>query len=145
MSKMISGRRKVLAALCAWVFAYAVPAFAQDPQLSLAKTAALDWLALADAGDASGTYVNATQRFRATMPMENWAGVLKTARDNYGAVTSRTSIAVTRPEPSKDIPPGEFALVAFRTEFAKRSTGTETLTMEREPDGKWRVVGYMMK
>ena len=36
-------------------------------------------------------------------------------------------------------------IVVFRTEFAKRSTGIESLTMEREADGKWRVVGYLMR
>ncbi len=27
----------------------------------------------------------------------------------------------------------------------KRHTGVETVTLEREADGKWRVVGYLMQ
>jgi hypothetical protein len=30
----------------------------------------------------------------------------------------------------------------FRTSFAKHTEGQETLTLEREPDGVWRVIGY---
>ncbi len=33
----------------------------------------------------------------------------------------------------------------FRAEFANRADVVETLTLEREPDGVWRVVGYLMR
>jgi hypothetical protein len=35
--------------------------------------------------------------------------------------------------------------VVFRADFEKRGIGTESLTLEREDDGKWRVIGYLMK
>ena len=33
----------------------------------------------------------------------------------------------------------------FRSEFEKRADAIETLTLEREADGKWRVAGYLMR
>jgi hypothetical protein len=145
MSNVNSGRRMLLAATCAWVLAWAFPAAAQDPGLTQAKLAALDWLVLADADDAAGTYANASKRFRDTMALDQWAAAMKQARDQFGAAVTRTNIGAQKQEPGKDVPPGEFAIVAFRTEFVKRSTGIESLTLEREADGKWRVVGYMMR
>ena len=39
-------------------------------------------------------------------------------------------------------PDGEYAIVVFRTTFAKKLDARETLTLEHEPDGAWRVIGY---
>ena len=36
-------------------------------------------------------------------------------------------------------------MVVFRTEFGLRDMATETVTLEREADGNWRVVGYLMR
>ena len=40
---------------------------------------------------------------------------------------------------------GEYALLVFRTSFVKRTDGRETVTLEREPDGVWRVIGYLIR
>jgi hypothetical protein len=39
---------------------------------------------------------------------------------------------------------GEFALVLFRTAFAKKADHRETVMLERESDGVWRVIGYSL-
>jgi Protein of unknown function (DUF4019) len=35
--------------------------------------------------------------------------------------------------------------VLFRTAFEKKTDAAETVTLEREPDGKWRVIGYTIR
>ena len=40
---------------------------------------------------------------------------------------------------------GDYAVIVFRTAFEKKVSVAETLTMEREPDGKWRVIGYSIR
>ena len=64
---------------------------------------------------------------------------------SFGPTVSRTFVGSQVPQPGKNTPPGEFVVIAYRTEFGKRTVGTETVTMEREADGKWRVVGYLMR
>jgi len=49
------------------------------------------------------------------------------------------------PPDTPNRPKGDFMTVVFRADFGKRGVGTESLTLEREPDGKWRVIGYLMK
>jgi hypothetical protein len=62
-----------------------------------------------------------------------------------GSVVQRT-LASTRFEKSfPGAPEGEYAVLAFRTAFEKEAGGTETVTLEREPDGIWRVVGYTIR
>jgi hypothetical protein len=146
MEKCNRGRRAAVAALAACAAAWAMPqAFAQDPNASAAHLAALDWLKLADANDTTRTYEAAAKRFRDTMPAEQWKTAMAQAREQFGPVETRTLLTTQAPKPGPDVPPGEFLVVVFRTEFAKRKTGTETLTLEKESDGKWRVVGYLMR
>ncbi len=139
------GRRVVLAALAAWAVAMALPAVAQNPQITEAQAASRAWLALADANDAVASYNAAAKRFHDTMSVDQWTVALTQARTQFGAVKHRTMLGAQPPNPGKDVPPGEFMIVVFRTEFDKRVQGTETLTLERESDGKWRVVGYLMR
>jgi Protein of unknown function (DUF4019) len=139
------GRRALLAALGAWALAAAQPALAQDPQQSAARAATLAWLELADAGDGAATYNAASKRFREAIAMEQWTAALRSARERFGPLKRRTVMVVRPPEPGKDTPPGEFLVVVFRTEFGLRDMATETVTLEREADGTWRVVGYLMR
>ena len=140
-----NGRRAALAALAAAALAWALPAAAQDPRASEAQAAALAWLALADADDAVATWQQGSRRFREAITQDAWAASLKSARGRFGAARQRARTSVQAPAPDKDTPPGEFLVVVFRTEFAQKPQGVETLTMEHEPDGKWRVVGYLMR
>lgn len=139
------GRRAALAALFAMALAGALPAAAQDPRASEAQAAALAWLALADADDAAATWQQSSRRFREAITQDAWSASLKSARGRFGAVGQRTRQSVQVPAPGKDTPPGEFLVVVFRTGFAQKPQGVETLTMEREADGKWRVVGYLIR
>ena len=40
---------------------------------------------------------------------------------------------------------GEYASLVFRTSFANQADARETVTLERESDGAWRVVGYFIR
>ncbi|MCC6193863.1 MAG: DUF4019 domain-containing protein [Burkholderiales bacterium] len=144
MKGMDRGRRLALAALAALALAPQPPASAQDPRTSEAQGVAHDWLALADAGDAGGTYKTAGKRFKDAMPADQWVLTMKRAREAFGATLQRAIVRVEHPQPGGDVPPGEFVVIRYRTEFGKRPQGNETVTLEREADGKWRVVGYLM-
>lgn len=102
------------------------------------------WLALADADDASGTYKTAGKRFHDAMPEDKWPQAFQMARGQFGRNIRRTIVS-TQPSNGTQSTPGEFVVMVFRAEFEKRADGIETLTLEREPDGKWRVVGYLMR
>jgi hypothetical protein len=44
----------------------------------------------------------------------------------------------------KDQPDGEYALIAFRTAWAKKAVGRELVSVERV-QGRWQVVGYVIQ
>ena len=125
--------------------AIAVTALAQDPRRNEAVAAAREWLALLDKHDVKQLYTASGKRFRQGISEEKWGEVAESGRQQFGVVKSRTLIAADSPPETPNRPKGEFMTVVFRADFDKRGVGTESLTLEREDDGKWRVIGYLMK
>ena len=144
MGVFVHGRRAALVALSFWALAGMMPAAAQDPRVSAAHAAARDWLVLTDAGNAGGSYAAAGGKYRSAMTAEQWSAALASARAPFGAVVQRTFASGQTGKP-QGAPEGDYAVVVFRTAFEKKTDAAETLTMEREPDGRWRVIGYSIR
>ncbi len=145
MATVAGVRRRVLAGLLGAVALAAAPARAQDPRASVVAATARDWLVLVDRGDARAARDRAAAKFRDAAPEDRWAKALAAQRGPRGAVVQRT-LARTRFEKSfPGAPAGEYAVLAFRTTFEKTAVGSETVTLEREADGLWRVVGYTIR
>lgn len=139
-----SPARLALAALClAWLATGT--AIAQDPRASAAQAAARDWLVLIDRGDAPASWNAASKKFQDAMPLSGWADVLRKERVPLGAVRSRAALKTSFQKQFPGVPEGDYALVGFETSFANRPQGHETVTLEREDDGNWRVVGYFVR
>jgi len=145
MKGMSVARRACLAALAA---AIALPrlALAQDPRASQAQKVARDWLALADKLDASATWKAAGARFQNAIDEKRWATLLKREREARGAVLKRTAAVTTFKSELPALPKGgSYAIVRFRTSFAKQPTSEEDITLEQGPDAAWRVIGYVIR
>jgi ketosteroid isomerase-like protein len=136
-------RRALGAFLLAWLATGA--AVAQDPNASAAQAAAHDWLALVERGDAQASWSAAGQKFQAAMPVSGWTEALKKMRVPLGAMKSRTIVKTSFQKSFPGVPDGDYALIIYTTSYANKADGRETLTLEREPDGKWRVVGYFIR
>jgi hypothetical protein len=133
--------RPFAAALSLALFAASL-ACAQDPQTIAVQAAGRAWLGLVDAGDALASWSDAGKKFQAAIAADVWAEALKKEQARLGRVERRT-VGPTRFQSSvQGFPDGEYAQVLFNTEFANKPDGRETLTLEHEEDGKWRVIGY---
>jgi hypothetical protein len=139
------GRRRALGALAAVALvAMGFPAAAQDAKSGAVQKAARDWLALTDQGDGKASWNAAGPSFRNATPVEGWGSALKQVRDPLGPVGGRAVESTRFANSIPSFPPGEYAIVVFRTSFAKRPTGHETVTLQSEGNGVWRVVGYLI-
>jgi len=119
---------------------------AQDPRAGLAVNAARDWLALVDAADVAGSHARAGSKFRSAVSEKEWLVAYNTERRPRGAVSQRTLYQTqfdTRLAVNAD--KGDYAHLVFRTSFANQSDARETITLERESDGAWRIVGYSIR
>jgi hypothetical protein len=121
------------------------PLAAQDPRASVVQEIARTWLADTDRGDAAQSWKNAGKQFRDAITVERWAESLKAARAPLGALSQRAQIGTQFHKSIPGAPDGEYAIVLFRTTFAKKLNSRETVTLEHEPDGAWRVIGYLIQ
>jgi opacity protein-like surface antigen len=129
------------AAFCLALLA-ASDARAQDPQRIAVQAAAREWLGFVDVGDAQASWGAAGKKFRAAIAVDVWAEALKKEQARLGPVARRT-VGPTRFQTTlPGFPDGEYAQVLFNTAFANTGDSRETLSLEREDDGKWRVIGY---
>lgn len=146
MKAGIDSVRRVALLACAMALLMPIAAKAQDPRAAEAQRAAREWLAVADKLDARATWSSAGRRFQQAMTVELWGAALKREREPRGAIEQRavaaTSFQASLPRVAGE---GDFALVLFRTSFAQRGPGHEQVTLEREADGVWRVIGYLVR
>ncbi len=141
----MNGRRRVLRAGALAAFAWSAGGRAQDPRSSSVQAAARDFLKLTDSDDGGATWDAAGAQFKKAISRDRWSETLKAVRDPFGPVTQRSALSTTFPESLPGAPAGEYSIVLFRTSFAKRADSRETVTLQREADGAWRVVGYAIQ
>ena len=110
-----------------------------------AEDAVREWLALADAGDAGGTWVAASSLFRRAVAKDQWALSLRAARAPLGSVVSRTLREARSATELPGAPDGEYVVFQFDTGFEHKRKALETVTPMKEPDGTWRVTGYFIR
>ena len=120
-------------------------ALAQDPRATAAQSAAVAWLALVDDGEADASWAAAGQKFRAALTLEKWREALLKARTPFGKTLSRAAISTKIETNPKDAPEGEYAALIFDTSFENAARAGESVTMEHESDGNWRVIGYVIR
>ena len=143
---MLPVRRETLRALVATACLLAGGAFAQDPKSILAQKAAREWLAMTDKVDAAASYDAAGAKFKEAVTGDKWADALQKARGPLGALDQRSILQSSFDKKLPDGgPEGEYALIQYRTAFAKKADSVETVTLEREKDGVWRVIGYFIR
>ena len=128
-------------ALCLVLFAASI-ARAQDPQTTAVQAAAREWLVFVDGGDSRAAWGAAGKKFQSAIAVAGWADALKKEQTRLGRTVRRTVGPTRFQNKLPGSPDGEYAQVLFNTVFANKANGRETLTLEREEDGKWRVIGY---
>ena len=137
---MLRSALRLAAALC--LIGIAVGAAAQDPRTTAVQGAARAWLQYIDRSDAQGAWNAAGKKFQSALTQELWAQELKKAQTRLGKMQQRTVGPARFQKKIAGMPEGEYAQILFRTIFANKPDGSESLTLEREADGQWRVIGY---
>lgn len=65
-------------------------------------------------------------------------------RKPFDETQQRTVPSTKRVRKLPGQPEGDYALVGFRTSWAKKAIGRELVTLEHE-GGRWRVIGYVIQ
>jgi hypothetical protein len=146
IARGLPGRGAALRVLVTIVGVLAGAVFAQNPNSILAQRAAREWLAKTDKVDAAASYETAGTKFKEAVTVDRWTEALQKARAPLGALDQRAILDTTFDKKLPDAASeGEYALVMYRTSFAKKADSVETITLEHEKDGVWRVIGYYIR
>jgi hypothetical protein len=139
-------RRALLVVLACCLSATGIgSALAQDPRATAAQREARSWLALTDRGDAPASWSATGKQFQNAISADKWADSLKQVRSPLGAVVERTLLSTEFATSFQGAPDGDYVLLVFRSSFAKKIDSGETVTLEHEADGAWRVIGYLIR
>jgi hypothetical protein len=111
----------------------------------VAVHAALDWLALIDRGAYAESWQGASTYFRGAITQTGWAASLRGVRAPLGAMRSRQPRTTKEAGSLPGAPDGHYVVMEFSTSFAHKATAIETVTFLREPDGRWRAAGYLIR
>ena len=106
-----------------------------------ARTAALEWLGLIDAGDYARAYAEEPARLRAATTEGQFMRSMEGRRAPFGRVLSRKFIGAAFTSKLTGSPDGRYESILFRTSFAHKKLAAERVIMTHE-DGEWRVVDY---
>ncbi len=109
-----------------------------------AQASAEKWLGLIDDGAYSKAWEQCAQLFRERVTREQWVSSLPTTRAPFGAVKSRKVDAAAFKPYLPGAPDGEYVTVRFLTNFEKKESAEELVTLAFE-DGLWRPTGYSIR
>ena len=110
-----------------------------------ATTQAKTWLKLVDAADANGSWEAASKAFRAAVTRDKWSTQLKAARGPIDPVTSRTLAVEQQLTQLPGAPAGKYVVQQYHSVYSNVNAVVETLTLQQEADGVWRVIGYFIR
>jgi hypothetical protein len=113
-------------------------------QLSV-ESQASSWFALVDAGKTDASWSSAGALFRNALDPALWAAQLRAAREPLGPVTSRVLAVEQRMNALPGIPNAEYIVRQYHSVYGESRAVVETLTLQREADDVWRVVGYFIR
>jgi uncharacterized membrane protein len=109
-----------------------------------AVSAAQAWLKMIDDRDYAGSWKEAAPLFQRAVTQKDWEDSMKKYREPEGSVVSRKALDIKSAVPP-GAPAGNYVIMQFLTDFAKKRSGVETLTFLQEKDGRWKSVGYFIK
>ena len=108
------------------------------------EAAALEWLALTDAGEWEESWEAAADMFQSEVTAAQWAAAATDVRDPLGDVVSREVLTIQQTADLPGVPEGDYTVIQFATAFAASPGSVETVIMRAE-DGGLKTVGYFIR
>ncbi|MFA6133824.1 MAG: DUF4019 domain-containing protein [Phycisphaerae bacterium] len=109
-----------------------------------AKQAATEWLKFIDSGKYEQSWDEMGKMAKSAVTKAQWA---KDAAplSFFGALQSRKLLSAEYATTLPGVPDGQYVTIQYESVFANKQQATETVTVAKEPDGTWRVVGCFVK
>lgn len=105
---------------------------------------AIQWLEIVDSGDYEQSWEQSAPFFQSQISNADWVQALNQVRAPLGHATSRALNSAHAHASLPGVPDGEYVVITLVTDFEKKSTAIETITVSKVSDA-WLPVGYFIK
>ena len=105
---------------------------------------AQEWFQHLDAGDIDSTWHMFSGLFRDAIDEPTWKAKLEPVIESCGTATTRVLESQEFHEELPGVPPGNYAIRTYQTQFHSGLEVRERLTLVRETDGGWGIAGYYL-
>jgi len=113
-------------------------------QIQAADASAQEFLQMVDAGKYDDSWVVAAPYLREQIPQEKWLKELGNLRENVGKLNDRALKDASFTAAIKELPDNVLLQLEYAGNFEKGQF-REIVTLMRETDSRWRVVGYLIQ
>ena len=111
---------------------------------ALAIAGTEQWLKIIDADNYDKGWIYASEYLKNAVPKDSFRQTLQGVRSPLGSMKNRVLAASEYTTSLPGSPDGEYVVMKYKTEFAKKANAVETLISKKE-DGHWKVAGYYIK
>jgi hypothetical protein len=151
----MSQRGRFMVASLVTFFGVAGAAFAADAPEDAAQAAAATWLRLVDGGNYPASWDQAAKAFKGAVKQAEWGQVAAGVRAPLGKLVSRKlkSREYTEKAPTTRViggkvytlGDGRYVVIQYDAAFENKASAGETITVMADPNGAWRVSGYLVR
>ena len=99
-------------------------------------------MASLDSGDYSGTWEKAAASMHSCISQADFGKEMQSIREPLGRVKSRDIKSQRQMTNPPGLPERNYCFISYHTTFENKPNVAETLMLELEPDGIWRIAGY---
>lgn len=103
------------------------------------------WLTVVDGGKSGEAWEQASAHFKSTVSQKDWEDAVRKSRTPFGKALSRTLMSDVATKSLPGVPDGDYVVIRFAAQFEKKEQAMETVTVQKEKDGSWRVSGYFIQ
>jgi len=143
--KIYTGSKSVVAASLLLLLCSGGAFARQSASTAAPQKAASAWLHLIDTGKYGASYSATAMTFQSHLTKQQWVSAAGSVHTQVGALKSRKLMKGQEMTSLPGMPPGNYAILQYRSIFAKMPNAVETAVLERGHDKKWRINGYFVK
>jgi len=109
------------------------------------KKEVFNFLEMIDRGDYAGSYGLTSAYFQGIVNQKKWVELLTGGRRPLGPLISRHLIRSESKTSLPGAPDGLYQVFTMKSSFEDKKSATETVTLEKEKDGSFKVSGYYIR
>lgn len=106
--------------------------------------AADKWLAVVDSRAYGDSWTEAGSLFQSQISQDQWIDTVGKVRAPLGPVLNRKNFRNEYTTTMAGAPDGEYVVCQYTTQYTNRKAAIETITVMKNQDNGWRVVGYFI-